>query len=375
MELGILIICTIPTASLIRWVPAQFQLYCIIASCVAFMMYLDSVSLAILLCTMLVVYLSLNYMTSHRLAILIPLLLLNMIFIYYKINVISSINSPTQKLIPLGLSYYIFRQLHLIIEFYKQKIQKVDWVEFISYMLFAPVMIVGPINRFDDWRREIQRRRWDAVLFSQGLERILYGMVKIVILGNYLITFKLGTYIDLLDSQALWFKTYLQCFQYAANAYIQFSGYSDVAIGLSMLFGIRIMENFNFPFIASNINDFWNRWHISLSSWCRDYIFMPFASYFRRPWIGIISSMLVLGLWHEFSYRYLLWALFHGIGIVIWNLFNKHVDLNFEGGYKYLWKGFSILITQNFVIVSFAWIKDQSIEATLTTFKILIGIN
>ena len=140
-ELGILIICTIPTALLIRWVPAQFQLYCIIASCVAFMMYLDSVSLAILLCTMLVVYLSLNYMTSHRLAILIPLLLLNMIFIYYKINVISSINSPTQKLIPLGLSYYIFRQLHLIIEFYKQKIQKVDWVEFISYMLLSLIHI------------------------------------------------------------------------------------------------------------------------------------------------------------------------------------------------------------------------------------------
>src|SRR5690606_22484260 len=97
--------------------------------------------------------------------------------------------------------------------------------------------------------------------------------------------------------------------------YFKFSGYSDIAIGVSRLLGFRVMENFHYPFIAQNIGDFWKRWHISLSSWCRDYAYMPVWSRLRNGALAALASMLILGLWHELSWRYLAWGLYHGAGI------------------------------------------------------------
>jgi len=340
---------------------------------VLFIAYLDILSLIVLLTSSVSTYYLLKEINPQKKAVLLVATLLTILFVFYKINIGLGNNQMIQSALPLGMSYYILRQLHFTIEVYKGNWINLKFQEFMSYMLFLPVILVGPINRIDDWQRELRRRRWNPEMFSMGLERILYGLVKIVVFGNYAFSYKLGMILDSLTAEQIWLRNYLSCLQYAGNSYMQFAGYSDIAIGLSLLMGIRIIENFNYPFLARNINDFWQRWHISLSQWCKDYIFMTIASSTRKPWIAIIISMIVLGLWHELSSRYLLWALFHGFGIVIWHFFNKYIDFDLKGASQKIWVFFSILITLNFVIISFAWIKEDSVIASINVFKVLFG--
>ena len=98
---------------------------------------------------------------------------------------------------------------------------------------------------------------------------------------------------------------------------MQFAGYSDLAIGMGLLWGIRVMENFNHPFMATNMQDFWTRWHISLSGWCKDYVFQPILAFGRNRWLALVAAMLVLALWHEISWRYILWGVFHSLLILL----------------------------------------------------------
>jgi alginate O-acetyltransferase complex protein AlgI len=110
---------------------------------------------------------------------------------------------------------------------------------------------------------------------------------------------------------------------FTCNAYVQFAGYSDLAIGAGLLWGIRVIENFNYPFLATNMQDFWRRWHISLSSWCRDYVFQPIIAFSRNKWIALSAAMLVLALWHEISGRYILWGIFHGTLVLLTTRFRE----------------------------------------------------
>lgn len=294
------------------------------------------------------------------------------LFVAYKTGVGHQLLSPIDRLIPLGLSYYSFRQIHYAIEQYKGKLSQHHFMDYAGYMFFLPTMLIGPINRFQPYLRNTYRRRWDSNLFSEGLERIVYGYAKIVIIGNFLITYGLTALLNSLEIQSGWLYSYLSLLKYTLNTYFQFAGYSDVAIGLALLFGYRVMENFNYPFFADNINEFWNRWHISLSSWCRDYVYTPVASMSRKPIMGILLTMVVIGLWHEISWKYLIWALYHGVGIAIWHLYNRAQfanKLRRKDTYNYV----SILFTFHFVMFSFVIIQQNTWQAMLTTYKVLTG--
>ena len=163
--------------------------------------------------------------------------------------------------------------------------------------------------------RSMRRLKWQPSYLSEGLERLLYGMVKINFIGNYLLSFKLIQYADNIDIPRL--RVYLKLIAFTGNAYIQFSGFSDIAIGLGLIWGIRVMENFNWPFLATNMQEFWRRWHISLSSWCRDYIFQPIMAFSRNRWLALVASMLVLALWHDISWNYIFWGTFHSMLILL----------------------------------------------------------
>jgi alginate O-acetyltransferase complex protein AlgI len=223
---------------------------------------------------------------------------------------------PLAAGVPLGLSYYAFRQIHYALERYKRTLPPHTFADYLRYLFFLPTLLVGPINRFPDFRRDERRRRWDAALFSTGLQRSLYGFVKIILLGNVLLTEKAGGLLLDLQPHHPALAIYLGAGRFVANAYVQFAGYSDVAIGLALLVGFRIPENFNAPFLAPNPAEFWRRYHITLSAWCRDYVFVPTLSLTRQPALAIAASMLVLGGWHEASARYLLWGAVQGGGIL-----------------------------------------------------------
>ena len=344
--------------SLLNWlVPRKYQLHFMIFSTAVFMFVFAPASLVILLLSSIAVY-SLMQKDKKNLSIGLTLIaLISSVFIYYKVKTdFSFLIGEPNALIPLGLSYYSFKQIHYIFEIFKNKLRKHGLLEFLSYMFLLPTLIVGPINRFPEYLRDIKRRRFDTNNLSEGLERIIHGYAKIIILANFLVMTVFQYFSIALFQDNPYVLSYLRSWFTWMNLYFQFSGYSDIAIGLSLISGFRVMENFNSPFLAENINDFWKRWHISLTSWVRDYIYFPFISFTRNHLIGILMAMVIIGLWHEFSGRYILWGLYHGAGIIIWQYFNKLKSYMPRIENKMIIsfaKLISILLTLNFVVLSF----------------------
>lgn len=226
-------------------------------------------------------------------------------------------------IIPIGMSYYIFRNIHYSVDSYQGRIQNPDLLNYLAYNFFLPVIVIGPIHRYPEFVRDLQRRRLNSQYFSIGLQRILFGVSKIVIIGNYLITSKSLTFIGNLGENNAWLKAYLETVALVMNAYFQFAGYSDVAIGLALLLGYRVMENFNYPFLATNMQEFWGKYHMSLSAFCRDYIYTPIASYYRKPLLGIVATMIIIGLWHEISLPFVIWGVLQAGGIYLAVLFKN----------------------------------------------------
>lgn len=271
-------------------------------------------------------------------------------------------------IIPLGMSYYSFRNIHYTLEYYKGKIRDKSILFYLAYNFFLPVILIGPINRYPEFVKEWQRRRFNKDYFSSGLERVLFGTSKILILGNYLFTLKAVNYIESIDSSHVWLKTYLETLRFVFNAYFQFAGYSDIAIGISLLMGYRIIENFKYPFLATNMRDFWTKYHISLSSFCKDYIYTPISSYYRKPIMGIIATMLIIGLWHEISIGYLIWGVMQAFGIYLSSLFqNKSRSILMEN----LGRVFVI----NFFALSCVIISHENLSSALEVYKTLFLIN
>jgi D-alanyl-lipoteichoic acid acyltransferase DltB (MBOAT superfamily) len=227
--------------------------------------------------------------------------------------------------------------------------------------------------------------------FSLGIERILLGYVKIVVLANQLVNVNMQAYIASIDPSREWLIAYLEMLAYGFNGYLQFAGYSDIAIGFALLLGYRVMENFNWPFLARNISEFWKRWHISLSNWCRNYIYMVVTSISRKPTLAILLSMLVLGLWHEISLRYVLWGVYHGVGIALWQLWKRssigHArgsvtsdgpgvsggDGSYSAVSRMLLHGLAVLTTFHFVMLSFVILRHETIAEMLENYRLLLA--
>lgn len=283
------------------------------------------------------------------------------LFIWFK----SGLNGV---LVPMGFGFYTLRALHYMLDNVKRTVPRHTFWQFASYMFFLPTLAVGPINRFQEFHRNLSRYRFDSALFSKGCERVLYGYAKVLILGHFEVFKPMAGRVMALSRTHESLAEYLDCVRYGLSLYFQFSGYSDIAIGFAMLLGFRIAENFDYPFLARNINDFWKRWHISLSSWCRDYVYMFVLSIGRRPWAAVIASMLVLGLWHEFSLRYVAWGVYHGAGIAVWQGFQKvksRIPAADFPGRRALAEGGSFLLTMNFVIFGFAITKEPDLASGL----------
>ncbi len=353
-------------------VPSTWQVWTVATGTLLFLLWQSPISLGILAFTTVSSYGIFQLGLNRAWATIVILLQSVGLFVLYKGNWAPQLLQDGNRLIPLGLSYYSFRQIHYAIEQYKEKIPLHNFGEYVCYMFFLPTILVGPINRFPTFMRHLRRRRWDGQMFSDGLERILYGYAKIVILGNFLVSQKIGDAIGTMDQQYLWLKTYLESINFLLNTYFQFAGFSDVAIGLALLTGFRVMENFNYPLTAPNINEFWNRWHISLSSWCKDYVYIPVASITRQPIWGIIFTMLVIGLWHELSMKYIIWGLFHGVGIAIWHIYkNSRVAKQLTENLPF-YDFWAKVLTFHFVVLSFVIVMEPDWISVLERYQILL---
>jgi len=236
-------------------------------------------------------------------------------------------DSPSEMLlIPLGISYYTFKLIHYAVETARGNITDRSSANFMCYLFLFPIFTAGPIERFDHFlanRRETFGRE-DLV---EGLSRIIQGLVKRFVLAGFIEFHALGrlTSEELVArphyySPALvW--VYLVCFY--LHVYLDFSAYSDVAIGSSRLFGLRIMENFNWPILARNIGDFWKRWHMSLGNWCQSYVYLPILGLYRKPLLSLYASLIVFSLWHEGTLTRLVWGVFHATGVALYMLWMR----------------------------------------------------
>jgi len=238
------------------------------------------------------------------------------ILLFYKVQLRRHVFNPVDVAIPVGLSYVTFRVLHVILELYRKTIPPQKPSVIVSYILFLPTIVVGPINRATPFLADRKRNQLDLAWLSEGLERVLYGYVKIAFLGNYLVSAKLGGYVQMLEPG--FGRQYLRLLAMMMNTYFQFSGFSDIAIGFGLALGYRVMENFNWPFLQPNIAAFWRCWHISLTSWSRDYVYMPLIGAYRNPYLASISAFAFIGLWHDVSVPYLLWGLYNAAGVIAW---------------------------------------------------------
>ncbi len=296
---------------------------------------------------------------------------------YYKVTVRTNPEGLVREiLIPMGLSYYSFRCVHYLLERFRGTLPLHTFREFLSYLFFLPTLVVGPIHRFKPFLDDHHTKQWRSDTLSEGVEHMLYGYVKVAVLANFLFSTQMGRFIGSIDPQSTTRILYLEMLRGAMNLYLQFSGFSDIAIGFALLLGYRVMENFHNPYGQRNIADFWRAWHISLTSWCRDYVYLPMLGLTRNPYVANITTFLVIGLWHEVSVRFVVWALYHATGVIIWREFQT---LKRQLGLPKLGHGIlaagahgaSILVTFHFVGFGFIIARQPTLAAQLESFRTL----
>jgi alginate O-acetyltransferase complex protein AlgI len=245
----------------------------------------------------------------------------------FQYSLLSDISDLTfsKMIVPLGLSYIIFRLIHYIVESYKQNLPQHSIWDMALYVLFFPTFFAGPVDRFPGFYRQVaERKEFDPADINYGLFRLISGVIKKFIIADSLSPVIMPILGSPNNSSPLFLL--LSIYGVAIRIYMDFSGYTDMALGVSRLFGYRIMENFNYPFFKKNIASFWRNWHMSVYSFIRDYFFLPVFGYRAsqlKIYAGMFFTMLLFCLWHEGSLAFFLLGTYHGLGLIIWQLFQE----------------------------------------------------
>ena len=223
---------------------------------------------------------------------------------------------PFDIALPAGISFYTFQSLSYAVDVYRRRLEPArDPLEYALYLAYFPQIVAGPIVRAEDLLRELRREpRLDAGRIGAGLYLVLLGLVKKVIVADYLARFSDQVFAGGVGLTG--FELLLGVYGYAFQIYCDFSGYSDMAVGLARLTGIELPENFRAPYAASSITEFWRRWHITLSTWLRDYVYIPLGGNRRgraRTFVNLLLTMALGGLWHGARPSFLVWGIAHGV--------------------------------------------------------------
>jgi len=242
-------------------------------------------------------------------------------FLLNTINAITGLNIKyTALALPIGISFYTFQGLSYIFDVYRGKVgvQK-NPLKVALYLSLFPQLIAGPIVNYKDIEEQLDERTCNWEKFGAGAERFIFGLGKKVILANNLGA--LFTAICALpDAKFSWLASWIGILGYTFQIYFDFSGYSDMAIGLGKMFGFEFKENFNYPYIARTITDFWRRWHISLSTWFRDYVYIPLGGNRcskRRHILNLLIVWSLTGLWHGANWNFVAWGTYFGIILIL----------------------------------------------------------
>ena len=281
--------------------------------------------------------------------------------------------SPVGLKLPIGISFFTFQALSYCIDVYRgtAEVQR-NVLDLGLYISFFPQLIAGPIVRYNSVAQQIRGRKSDPELFRQGAERFILGFAKKVLLANNLSVaaeraFALAGAGELTASLA-----WLGSLSYSLQIYFDFSGYSDMAIGLGRMFGFRFEENFNYPYISRSVSEFWKRWHISLGRWFRDYIYFPLGgSRVNKAKLlrNLFAVWLFTGIWHGAAWQFIVWGLGYGVLVAFEKLSGLPGRLRTRAG-----KGLYALLT--LLIVNAGWVLfgAESFAGALTQLGAMLGI-
>lgn len=267
---------------------------------------------------------------------------------------------------PLGISFFTFQTISYIIDVWKGKVRpQTNFFTFATYVCLFPQLVAGPIVRYQTIAQELKQRVHNIPTFAHGIERFIIGLSKKVLLANVL-----GELCKCLCNlpQETILSNWFNAISYALQVYFDFSGYSDMAIGLGLMFGFHFLENFNYPYIASSITDFWRRWHISLSSWLKDYVYIPLGGSRCSSWKWVRNMIIVwffTGFWHGASWNFILWGLYFAVVLYIEKRFlNSFLKKHRIGSHIY---------TLFIVVISFVIFNHTDLQLLGKTIQNLFG--
>ncbi|MGN0592271.1 MAG: MBOAT family O-acyltransferase [Ruminococcus sp.] len=267
-------------------------------------------------------------------------------FFIENINAVSGANLPVPDLpLPMGLSFYTFRAISYIVDCYWGKIRAESKFScFLLYMTLFPITTQGPIVRYETIQTQLHARTTTVLDFSEGLGRVVIGLAKKVLLADQLANivdqFLGGSAIEAQTALGTWYGVIL----YALQIYFDFSGYSDMALGIGRLFGFRFEENFRHPFLCKDVTEFWQRWHISLGTFFKDYVlYMPIFGK-RRKYGGLFLVWFCTGLWHGASWNFIIWGLYYGLFILIEMLIGKKTMKKIPLSIRHLYNKLVIIV-------------------------------
>lgn len=273
-------------------------------------------------------------------------------------------------ILPVGISFYIFQSISYIADIYTGKIKPQRLLGTLLYIGFFPQIVSGPIVKAHDFFPQMEKEQ--NITFerlSWGLQRFALGMFKKTVIAD-----RLGVCVDSVyyaPSAYSGLSLLIAVFSYALQIYYDFSGYSDMAIGVAYILGFDYENNFNIPYLAKNPSDFWRRWHISLSSWFRDYVYIPLGGNRRgkiRTYLNLFVTMLLSGLWHGASWAFVLWGAFHAIVSVV---HKWYCEIRGAKRSHHSLINSAVCVTINFVVVSVLWIpfRTNSLAETILILK------
>ena len=272
--------------------------------------------------------------------------------------------------LPIGISFFTFQGMSYIIDIYRKdgKVNKNPFAVAL-YISFFPQLVAGPIVKYKTVDDQIRNRKESIEYFSYGINRFVMGLAKKVIIADILGAMAdniFNLYYSGIDTPTAWIGAICYTFQ----IYYDFSGYSDMAIGLGYMFGFKFMENFNYPYISKSITEFWRRWHISLSTWFKEYLYIPLGGNRRgNVYFNLFVVFLVTGVWHGAAWTFVIWGLWHGLFILIERAIrNKKWYINIPNIIKHI-------ITMLIVILGWVLFRADNLEQAIGFIKTMFGFN
>lgn len=347
----------LPLLIITYYTPSRYILPLFIVSSIIFYAHWDLLHLSLLVSSIL-----LNYTLSHYLSgaykkpVLFTAIALNLTpLIFFKYSTFLTISNHSFVL-PLAISFYTFGQITFLVDIYRKKITAATFSDYLFFALFFPHLIAGPIIHYNDIISQVKQGAFaniDVQKLQAGIVLFSIGLFSKVVLADSLVKEHYLNWLDILS--------------YSFMIYFDFSGYANMAIGLAIMFGIVLPVNFNSPYKAHNIVDFWRRWHITLSTFLKDHIYIPLGGNKNGVYVQVFALLLTMtigGIWHGSGWNFLLWGFMHGLAIAFVHITNFKLP-----------KPLSIILTFTFVTLLWVLFFSSSLSEALSLYKSLFSFN